>query len=237
MIPTVPAVIEADTRSATHDTVERRCVLGRSVWYRYRPSASGPQRITTIGSNYDTLLAVYSGSRSPRARLACNDDAVGLQSAVRPDLTAGTRYWIAVSACCGGRDRGGDLVLRLEEGNPASQLDVTVADVTAGAVSGRLLVSGTATCATPSVVSVRLAASQRVGAGVARGTGFRFLRFCSPEAREWLVRINSDTGWAFDTGEVALRLSALGLDGFSRDEVRRQTIEEVTAASAARLAR
>ena len=235
-IPDVPTVIEADTRTATRDAARRECVLGRSVWYRFRPSAAGPQRISTIGSNYDTLLAVYTGRRSPQTLLKCNDDAAGLQSAVRPTLSAGTRYWIAVSACCGGAAPGGDLVLRLPLGDPEPALDVTVGDVSAGAVSGRLLVSGTATCATPSVVRLRVVASQRVGAGVARGRGRRSFSFCSSDPVDWLVRIDSATGWAFDEGQVALDLAAVGNDGFSRDRVSMEEIKDVNREAAARRA-
>ena len=184
MIPSVPAVLEADTREATRDAVQRRCVGASSVWYRFTPTVSGPQRISTIGSNYDTVLAVYSGARSPRTRLSCDDDAAGLQSAVRPDLVAGQQYWIAVSSCCG--TRGGDLVLRLPQGETPPSVELEIEEVTAGAVSGRLRVHGVTTCATPSVVQMQVTASQRVGSGVARGAGSRFLSFCSTDPTAWV---------------------------------------------------
>ena len=230
VIPSVPAVLEADTSEATRDAVQRRCVGANSVWYRFTPTVSGPQRISTIGSNYDTVLAVYSGARSPRTLLSCDDDAAGLQSAVRPDLVAGQQYWIAVSRCCG--TRRGDLVLRLPQGETPPSVELEIEEVTAGAVSGRLRVHGVTTCATPSVVQVQMTASQRVGSGVARGTGFRFLSFCSTVPTRRVMRIDSETGWAFAPGLVALDVRGVGDDGFSRfrfsDEMNAEAIALAT---------
>jgi hypothetical protein len=216
-VAAVPTVVELDTRAATYDTVRRSCVYARSVWYRYEPATTGRVRISTVGSSYDTVLAVYSGARSPQNRLSCNDDAAGLQSAVRPSLVSGRQYWVAVSSCCGGPlARGGDLVLRFSGDSGAPSVEVSDLTATAGAVSGRLRVTGEVTCATPSVVNLQVTASQRVDTTVARGTGRRFLSFCSTDPVSRTIRIDSETGWAFATGLAALDVHAEGDDGFSR---------------------
>ena len=70
---------------------------GRSVWWRFTPFSSGLVTITTAGSNYDTLLAVYTGSAvNSLTQLAANDDCIGLQSCVTFFAVAGTTYRIAV---------------------------------------------------------------------------------------------------------------------------------------------
>ncbi|WP_432477876.1 hypothetical protein [Nocardioides sp. GXQ0305] len=216
-VAAVPTVFEVDTRAATYDTVRRSCVYARSVWYRYEPATTGRVRISTVGSSYDTVLAVYSGARSPQTRLSCNDDAAGLQSAVRPSLVAGRQYWIAVSSCCGSPSaRGGDLVLRFSEDPAAASVEVSNLVATAGAVSGRLRVTADVTCATPSVAYLYVSASQRVDTHVARGGNSRSVLLCSTDPVSRTIRIDSETGWAFATGPAALDVYAEGDDGFSR---------------------
>lgn len=214
-ITTVPEEITADTRSATWDRVKRSCVGGHSVWYRHTPTTSGPVKITTVGSSFDTVLAVYTGKSSPTERIACNDDRADLTSAVRPRLTAGKNYWIAVSSCCMDRTRrGGDLTLRVYRGlTPAVQ--VTLDSAEAGAVSGRMRIHGTVTCATPSVVYGEVYVSQMTGEHVARGSTQFYVGQCLPASTEWVVRIDSDTGWAFQPGLLATEVFTRGYDGFT----------------------
>ena len=74
-------------------------VGGTSVWYRWQSPNSGTATITTTGSNFDTLLGVYSGSNvSSLATIASNDDDPngGLQSRVVFVAVSGTVYYIAV---------------------------------------------------------------------------------------------------------------------------------------------
>ncbi|NEQ13144.1 MAG: calcium-binding protein [Moorea sp. SIO3E2] len=53
--------------------------------------------IDTVGSNYDTTLAVYTGSAvNSLTEIASNDDTFGLQSQVEFTVSAGTTYQIAV---------------------------------------------------------------------------------------------------------------------------------------------
>ncbi len=214
-ITTLPTNMTADTRSATRDRVERECVSGHSVWYRYTPPASGRVKITTIGSSFDTLLAVYAGKSSPTERIACNDDRADLTSAARPTLTAGKHYWIAVSSCCGNRSGpGGDLMLRVYQGGTPA-VNVTLDSAEAGAVSGRVRIHGTVSCATPSVVYGEVYVSQMIGEHVARGWGYFDVGECLTEPTEWVARVDSDTGWAFQPGILATEITAWGYDGFS----------------------
>jgi hypothetical protein len=48
-----------------------------SVWYAYTPTESGLLDISTAGSDYDTALGVYTGSRGALDPVTCNADADG----------------------------------------------------------------------------------------------------------------------------------------------------------------
>lgn len=109
---------------ATHELEEPDFNLdrgGASVWWRWTASETGPVTIDTLGSDFDTLLSVYTGASLPAlAPLASNDDtevqgAPVLQSAVQFDATAGTTYHIAVDGFNG--DSG---TIQLRHGAPAS---------------------------------------------------------------------------------------------------------------------
>jgi sugar lactone lactonase YvrE len=77
---------------------------GRSVWWRWTAPATGSAAVTTTGSLFDTLLAVYTGSSvSGLTQVAANNDAgSGLRtSAVTFSTSAGTTYHIAVDGVSG----------------------------------------------------------------------------------------------------------------------------------------
>jgi serine protease len=70
---------------------------GRSVWWAYDAQVSGSVTITTAGTAFDTLLAVYTGTAVDALNLVeQNDDFQGPQSRVTLQAVAGTTYWIAV---------------------------------------------------------------------------------------------------------------------------------------------
>lgn len=70
---------------------------GHSVWWSWTASSDGPVQIDTLGSNFDTLLAVYTGdSVSNLTDVAANDDSAGLTSRVMFQASAGNTYQIAV---------------------------------------------------------------------------------------------------------------------------------------------
>jgi subtilisin family serine protease len=70
---------------------------GKTVWWSWTPSFSGTVSIDTIGSDYDTTLAIYSGaSLGNLVLLGANDDAVGVRSQLAFTASAGTEYLIQV---------------------------------------------------------------------------------------------------------------------------------------------
>jgi len=76
---------------------------GRSVWFRWTASSTNKVSITTAGSDFNTLLAVYTGSSvNALVRLASNDDfEADSTSAVTFFPSAGTTYRIAVDGYSG----------------------------------------------------------------------------------------------------------------------------------------
>jgi hypothetical protein len=72
---------------------------GASVWYRWTAPIGGNATFDTFGSNFDTVLAVYTGDNlCSLTYIASNDDASPglLQSRVSFNAVAGTTYHIAV---------------------------------------------------------------------------------------------------------------------------------------------
>ncbi len=72
---------------------------GKSVWWSWTAPASGRLVVVTAGSSYDTVLAVYTGSRVDLLRqVAANDDVSwsNRTSRVTISVQAGTTYRIAV---------------------------------------------------------------------------------------------------------------------------------------------
>ena len=214
-IADIPTRIVQATRGASSSPDDGECVGGGSVWYRYRPTTTRVGRVVTVGSDFDTLLAVFRGPPDNRSLVACSDDAMGLASAAEVRFVAGARYWIAVSACCDPEAVGGRSVLTLYRPRPAAVTVTLDADsVETGAVSGRLFASGTVRCATPSLARVSVTASQRVGTSVARGARSTTLPVCNRRARPWTVQMDSETAIAFQEGLASVALRGQTNDGF-----------------------
>jgi hypothetical protein len=72
--------------------------FGKGVWFTYTPSSSGTVTISTCGSDFDTVLAVYSGSCGALTPFACNDDngpaCATTRASVSFSATSGTTYLI-----------------------------------------------------------------------------------------------------------------------------------------------
>jgi hypothetical protein len=213
----IPFTSSQDTRQATRSPDDGRCVSQASVWYRYRPATTGWARVVTVGSDHDTVLAVFRGTRNNRTLVRCDDDGVGLQSATSLRFVAGQTYWVALSSCCGASATGGRAELRLYRGR-AADVSATIDAVESGGVSGRLALSGTITCTTPSLGAVEVTVSQRNGDQVARGYQILELDFCGPDPVPWRVVVDSDTGWAFLDGRAVVEATAFSFDGFADAE-------------------
>ena len=76
---------------------------GKSVWFTWTPLLSGAATLTTAGSSFDTLLAVYTGnSLTNLTEVASDDDSGGhYTSRVVFNAVGGTTYIIAVDGAYG----------------------------------------------------------------------------------------------------------------------------------------
>lgn len=76
---------------------------GRSVWWTWTAPGSGLVTLTTEGSNFDTLLAVYTGSTVSNLTEVASDDDSGtnLTSRVTFTASAGKSYQIAIDGYTG----------------------------------------------------------------------------------------------------------------------------------------
>ncbi len=82
---------------------------GKTVWWSWTPNFSGNVTICTVGSNFDTTLAIYTGTALANLNLVgANDDANGVYSVVSFTATAGTEYLVQVDGYNGAT---GDIVL------------------------------------------------------------------------------------------------------------------------------
>ena len=83
---------------------------GQSVWWTWTAPANGPVRVNTLGSSFDTVLAVYTGDSVGSLTQVASD--TGSTSYVTFSGVAGTTYQIAVD---GYRGRSGSIVLNLQQ--------------------------------------------------------------------------------------------------------------------------
>jgi len=117
-IAALPFSDTMDTRTATTAPDDPATCAGasdaNSVWYSFTASSDTVYGVDTVGSDYDTVLSVYSGSCGGLTRVACSDDfGSAIAESNRSVLTfaarAGTTYLIEVS----GKGSGGNLKLRI----------------------------------------------------------------------------------------------------------------------------
>lgn len=109
---------------------------GKSVWWTWMAPASGQYVISTLGSNFDTVLGVYTGnSVSSLSVVASNDDDPngGVTSSVKFTATAGTAYQIAVDGVNGA---SGNIVLTVAPGFGTSPLFSTGFESAEGYTTG-----------------------------------------------------------------------------------------------------
>jgi hypothetical protein len=76
--------------------------MASTVWYEWTSPSSGQVTVDTGGSGYDTVLAAYTGTTLPAlTTMACNDDAIGLQSRIQFFCDEGVTYRIQVGGYYG----------------------------------------------------------------------------------------------------------------------------------------
>lgn len=110
-------------------------VGGGSVWYRWTAPANGVATIDTVGSQFDTLLGVYTGAAvGALTQVGANDDinAGTVQSSASFNAFTGTVYQIAVD---GKNGATGPIVLRFGLAVDTTPPDTTITGGPSGSVS------------------------------------------------------------------------------------------------------
>jgi subtilisin family serine protease len=105
----------------------------KSVWFRYTAPNTTPVRLDTQGSNFDTLITVWTLNSGIYTQVACNDDFYDDYTS-RLDFVpnAGTTYYIMISG--GIFTDSGDLVLNLSYAPPPPANDEYTGAMVVGAL-------------------------------------------------------------------------------------------------------
>jgi len=149
--------IAATKQSGEPNHAGANATTGHSVWWKWTAPGSGSTTIDTLGSNFDTVLAVYTGATiTTLSVVAANDDAELLDPAAPNPLrkrtsivtfnaVSGTTYYIAVDGW-GSTVQGdqftftGAITLNL---NYAGSIDTTAPSITTQPAS-KTITAGTA---------------------------------------------------------------------------------------------
>ena len=129
--------VRDNNRGATKESGERNhanLAGGKSVWWSWVAPATGRYQVDTLGSAFDTLLAVYTGSSLSSLNLVEENDGDPIDnyriSRLQFEATVGTEYSIAVDGYLG---EAGDVFLNI---NPAPPQAVNDAFANRSALSG-----------------------------------------------------------------------------------------------------
>jgi subtilisin family serine protease len=118
-IPGAATTVIGSNTHATREIDEPRAPASQgnqSVWWVFTPTETGPYSVETLGSSFDTTLAVYTRILRNFILVADNDDSNGTQQSDTGIFfaTAGVKYYIAVDGYLfSGATRQGSIQLTL----------------------------------------------------------------------------------------------------------------------------
>jgi hypothetical protein len=223
LIPALPFTDSEDTTEATVAADDPDCFGNdHSVWYEFTPSEDLTVVATTSGSDYDTTLSAYTGTRGSLNQVACNDDSGGLQSRIQFGASAGTTYWLMAAAFDGAP--GGQLVLTFAELPPPLALGLSIGSTGTVNRSGVATIHGTVTCSRP--VQVDLVGSLRQAQRRSVSLGYSSTHVSCDGTAAWSMRVIGETG-GFSPGTARARVTASAEDIF-RGTIRRYLERDVT---------
>lgn len=218
-LPYSNAVSTVDATRASDDPYTSCGVMSdtRTVWYSFTPSADMSVDVNTVGSNYDTVLAAYTGSGGNLTEVGCNDQAGDRfspnQSRVLLRLTGGTTYYFMVAAY----DRiylpSRDLVFNITE--PA--MSVTLWLNPTGSVTGKTgvaRVSGSFSCSYPGTVDITGSLLQQGRKGSTISGSFQLTGlwcYGAGYTTDWATDVSPTSG-KFGRGDASLSATADATD-------------------------
>jgi hypothetical protein len=214
VIPGLPFADQVDTRSATTAIDDPDCHgRGPTVWYVFVPAQNMRVEANTFGSNYDTTLSVYTGSRGALSQWGCNDDTDGLQSQVIFDAIAGEAYFFMVGAWANGP--GGDLTFSVNVAPPPLEVGLSIDPVgQVIAKTGVVTIGGTVTCSKAASVELFGELEQRAGRVVIHGWFFESL-VCADET-PWSATVVGEDG-LFKAGAAHVSVTGVAFAGEESD--------------------
>src|ERR1041385_6848838 len=155
VIPSVPFTTSESVTTATVAPDDPFCFTrNQTVWFAFTPTQNLRLEANTFGSNYDTTLGVFTGTRGALTFVGCSDDSNGTtQSRVRFDAIAGTTYFFEVSSFF--PVSPANLVFNLVPAPPPLSIAPSVTQF--GAVdpsTGAATISGFVACTQPAFVTI-----------------------------------------------------------------------------------
>ena len=168
----------------------------KTVWFSFTPSESRRVAISTIGSDYQTDVAVYTGTRSSRGFATCDYPTSGVQWC---NVEAGTTYHVVVSAAYA---FGGTLAFSVLD-LPTAALTVDHIAVTGLPGNPTLVrISGTAVCNQPMGMSYEAWFIQGNYSSVVDGQ-----LACSPAGEPWTAYLQDYGYFTLGAGTVSMTAS------------------------------
>jgi uncharacterized repeat protein (TIGR02543 family) len=149
LIPSAGATNDVTTTYASRENGEPHHAGnpgGHSLWWTWTASASGIVTINTAGSDFNTLLGVYTGSALTNLTVVTNSDGAKLGSGVAYVtflVSAGTQYYIALDGFNG---QSGTAVFTFKFSTDTTPPKVTIKPPAAGGdvTTSTVVVQGTA---------------------------------------------------------------------------------------------
>ena len=202
LIAGVPFTDSIDTRGATPAADDPTDCYGTSasVWYELTSITDIQIQVDASSSNYDTVVAVYTGTRGNLNLVACWDNPC-----FTLDVRAGETYYFMVTSWYG---MGGDLVFSVDVAPippPPLTFDLEI-DPIGFVKNGITTVSGTVNSSAPlgyGYVSVEV--RQKAGRVFITGYSSIYTDGVTP----WTVQVSGDIG-PFKPGKVEVRAYAYG---------------------------
>ncbi len=202
-----------------------------TVWYSFTPTLTDSYLADTLGSDYDTTLYVGTPNGSGGIDvIACVDDTIGVQSAVRWDALADTTYLLMVGTCCGGgvvgeAGGGGMLVFHVGVAPPPPTVDLVVNARGSFTSNGTATIRGTIACSGDvQFAEINLDLSQRTGRFIIRGFGGTAAEGCSTSPTPWSIDVPGDNGkFAGGAAQVNASAFACGVIECAEDSVSQTT--------------
>ncbi|MGC5225438.1 hypothetical protein ACPW96_22975 [Micromonospora sp. DT81.3] len=209
----VPFTDTVNVSEATYDpATDAGCGLA-TVWYQWTAPADGAVEFNTLGSDYDTTLALFTGEPPNLVLQECNDDSFyGLWSRIAVQAEAGVTYYVAAGTCCGSGEAGqvgpgGNLTFNVIEPAPPVEVTLTI-DSSTATRDGVVTLQGTVVCDQPATAYIFADASQRLGRRVAQGSAGTDAVACGTTASPWTIQLSSFNGILFGPGNASVVVRA-----------------------------